>query len=173
MNSSTGTPRILVVDDGKDLTDLLVTVLRAEGWRTEPAPDGTTAMRAARGFRPDAVVLDRGLPDLEGLEVLRRLRACRPDLPVLFLTAGESVEDRVAGLWVRGPRGHHRVRRGPLPGTGAGDRLRHRDRPACRSRQPPARPLENALADRYATELRMRDFRSPYGRRCALRTPVR
>ncbi|MEU9347213.1 response regulator transcription factor [Streptomyces sp. NPDC048278] len=98
MKLSTGTPRILVVDDEKDLTDLLVTVLRAEGWRTEPAPDGTTALRAARGFRPDAVVLDRGLPDLEGLEVLRRLRAWRPDLPVLFLTARESVEDRVAGL---------------------------------------------------------------------------
>ncbi|WP_406440148.1 response regulator transcription factor [Streptomyces sp. NBC_00631] len=75
-----------------------MTVERAEGRRTEPAPDGTTALRAARGFRPDAVVLDRGLPDLEGLEVLRRLRARRPDLPVLFLTARESVEDRVAGL---------------------------------------------------------------------------
>ncbi|MEU9447767.1 response regulator transcription factor [Streptomyces sp. NPDC048277] len=98
MTLSTGTPRILVVDDEEDLTDLLVTVLRAEGWRTDRALDGTAAVRAARGFRPDAVVLDRGLPDLEGLEVMRRLRAYRPDLPVLFLTARESVEDRVEGL---------------------------------------------------------------------------
>ncbi|WP_046734672.1 response regulator transcription factor [Streptomyces humi] len=98
MKLSTGTPRILVVDDEKDLTDLLVTVLRAEGWRAEPALDGAAAVRTNRGFRPDAVVLDRGLPDLEGLEVLRRLRAHRPDLPVLFLTAREGVEDRIAGL---------------------------------------------------------------------------
>ncbi|MFE5031526.1 response regulator [Streptomyces sp. NPDC056683] len=73
MDLSTGTPRILVVDDEWDLTDPLVTVVRAEGRRTEPAPDGTAAPRAARGFRPDAVVLDRGLPGLEGLELrLRR-----------------------------------------------------------------------------------------------------
>ncbi|MGY4924246.1 response regulator [Streptomyces sp. 900105755] len=77
MDLSTGTPRILVVDDELDLTDLLVTVVRAEGRRTEPAPDGTTAPRAARGFRPDAVVLDRGLPGLEGLEGLEVLRLRR------------------------------------------------------------------------------------------------
>ena len=59
-------------------------------------------MRAARDFRPDAVVLDVMLPDLDGLEVLRRLRADDPDVPVLFLTAKDAVEDRIAGLTAGG-----------------------------------------------------------------------
>ncbi|MFF3989649.1 hypothetical protein ACFY0B_34345 [Streptomyces sp. NPDC001797] len=90
MDLSTGTARILVVDDAKDLTDLPVTVVRAEGRRTEPAPDGTTAPGAARGCRPDAVVRGRGLPDLEGLEVLRLRRVWRPDAPPDPATAGSS-----------------------------------------------------------------------------------
>ena len=59
-------------------------------------------MRAAREFRPDAVVLDVMLPDIDGLEVLRRLRADAPDVPVLFLTAKDAVEDRIAGLTAGG-----------------------------------------------------------------------
>jgi len=59
-------------------------------------------VRAAREFSPDAVVLDVMLPDLDGLEVLRRMRADFPDLPVLFLTAKDAVEDRIAGLTAGG-----------------------------------------------------------------------
>jgi two-component system, OmpR family, response regulator len=66
------------------------------------AGDGRTAVVAAREFRPDTVVLDVMLPDMDGLEVLRRLRAEAPELPVLFLTAKDAVEDRVAGLTAGG-----------------------------------------------------------------------
>ena len=59
-------------------------------------------MSAAKDVRPDAVVLDMMLPDFDGLEVLRRMRASDPDVPVLFLTARDAVEDRVAGLTAGG-----------------------------------------------------------------------
>ncbi|MEV6522932.1 response regulator transcription factor [Longispora sp. NPDC051575] len=95
-------PRVLVVDDEPTLADLLTLALRYEGWQVRSAPDGATAVRLAREFRPDAVVLDMMLPDLDGLEVLRRLRNDKPDIPVLFLTARDAVEDRVAGLTAGG-----------------------------------------------------------------------
>ena len=66
------------------------------------AADGASAVRTARDFRPDAVVLDVMLPDFNGFEVLRRMRGESPEVPVLFLTAKDSVEDRVAGLTVGG-----------------------------------------------------------------------
>jgi two-component system OmpR family response regulator len=91
-----------VVDDEATLSDLLSMALRYEGWEVRAAGDGLTAVRTAREFKPDAVVLDIMLPDLDGLEVLRRLRADSPDVPVLFLTAKDAVEDRVAGLTAGG-----------------------------------------------------------------------
>ena len=94
--------RVLVVDDEASIADLLVMALRYEGWQIRTAADGMTAIRQAREFRPDAVVLDVMLPDIEGLEVLRRMRAEWPDIPVLFLTARDAVEDRVAGITVGG-----------------------------------------------------------------------
>jgi two-component system, OmpR family, response regulator len=94
--------RVLVVDDEATLTDLLSMALRYEGWQVRSAGNGMTAVRVAREFEPDAVVLDIMLPDLDGLEVLRRLRGVRPDVPVLFLTARDAVEDRVAGLTAGG-----------------------------------------------------------------------
>ena len=63
---------------------------------------GPTAVSTAREFRPDVVVLDMMLPDFDGMEVLRRMRLTDPDVPVLFLTARDSVEDRVAGLTAGG-----------------------------------------------------------------------
>ena len=94
-----GTPiRVLVVDDEPSLAELLASVLRYEGWEIQTASDGTGAVRAAREFRPDAVVLDIMLPDFDGLEVLRRVRAELPHVCVLFLTARDAVEDRVAGI---------------------------------------------------------------------------
>jgi two-component system, OmpR family, response regulator len=98
-----GTPiRVLVVDDEPSLAQLLASVLRYEGWDIETAGDGASAVRTAREFRPDAVVLDVMLPDFSGLEVLRRLRADLPHVCVLFLTARDAVEDRIAGITAGG-----------------------------------------------------------------------
>ena len=94
--------RILVVDDEATLSELLGMALRYEGWEVRTAADGTSAVRTAREFRPDAVVLDVMLPDFDGFEVLRRVRADTPEVPVLFLTAKDAVEDRVAGLTAGG-----------------------------------------------------------------------
>ncbi len=97
-----GPIRVLVVDDEASLSELLSMALRYEGWDVRTAADGTTAVRIAREHRPDAVVLDVMLPDIDGLEVLRRMRADLPKLPVLFLTAKDAVEDRIAGLTAGG-----------------------------------------------------------------------
>ena len=98
-----GSPlRVLVVDDEASIADLLSMALRYEGWDIRTASDGASAVREAREFRPDAVILDVMLPDIDGLEVLRRMRAEWPDIPVLFLTARDAVEDRVAGITVGG-----------------------------------------------------------------------
>ena len=94
--------RVLVVDDEPNLTDLLSMALRYEGFQVRTAATGNSAVRLAREFRPNAVVLDVMLPDLDGLEVLRRLRGHTPDVPVLFLTARDAVEDRIAGLTAGG-----------------------------------------------------------------------
>lgn len=98
-----GSPlRVLVVDDEQNLAELVSMALRYEGWEVVAAHTGTKAVDAAREQRPDAVVLDMMLPDFDGLEVLRRMRATQPDLPVLFLTARDAVEDRIAGLTAGG-----------------------------------------------------------------------
>jgi two-component system OmpR family response regulator len=94
--------RVLVVEDEAAMTGLLLTALRYEGWDVRDAGDGVTAIRLARSVLPDAVVLDVMLPDMDGLEVLRRLRAEAPDIPVLFLTARDSLTDRIAGLTAGG-----------------------------------------------------------------------
>jgi two-component system OmpR family response regulator len=90
--------RVLVVDDEESITQLVSTVLRYEGFEVQTAADGTTAVKAARTFRPDLVVLDVMLPDLDGFEVYRRIDGASARLPVLFLTARDSTEDRVHGL---------------------------------------------------------------------------
>ncbi|WP_351237466.1 response regulator transcription factor [Streptomyces sp. NPDC002133] len=97
-----GPVRVLVVDDEASLTELLSMALRYEGWEVRSAGDGAGAVRSARAFRPDAVILDVMLPDMDGLAVLGRLRRELPDVPVLFLTAKDAVEDRIAGLTAGG-----------------------------------------------------------------------
>ncbi|HKS45411.1 MAG TPA: response regulator transcription factor [Amycolatopsis sp.] len=98
-----GSPvRVLVVDDEPSIAELVSMALRMEGWEIRSAGTGTEAVRIAREFRPDAVVLDVMLPDFSGLEVITKLRAEAPNLPVLFLTARDAVEDRIAGLTVGG-----------------------------------------------------------------------
>ena len=98
-----GSPlRVLVVDDEVNIAELVAMALRYEGWETALAHTGRTAVSAAKQVRPDAVVLDMMLPDFDGLEVLRRIRADDAHVPVLFLTARDAVEDRVAGLTAGG-----------------------------------------------------------------------
>ncbi len=98
-----GSPvRVLVVDDETNLTELLSMALRYEGWAVRTAETGGQAVRVAHEFEPDAVVLDMMLPDFDGLEVLRRVRADLPTVPVLFLTARDAVEDRIHGLTAGG-----------------------------------------------------------------------
>jgi two-component system, OmpR family, response regulator len=98
-----GSPvRVLVVDDEAALSELLSMALRYEGWEVRSAGDGAGAVRSARDFRPDAVVLDVMLPDMDGLAVLGRVRRELPEVPVLFLTARDAVEDRIAGLTAGG-----------------------------------------------------------------------
>jgi two-component system, OmpR family, response regulator len=97
-----GPLRVLVVDDEASLAEVLAGVLRFEGWEVMTAGGGWEAVRVGREFRPDAVLLDVMLPDFDGLEVLRRLREADPGVCVLFLTARDAVEDRVAGFTAGG-----------------------------------------------------------------------
>lgn len=94
--------RILTVDDEPSLTELLSMALRYEGWEVSTAASGLAAVKAAREIRPDAIVLDMMLPDFDGLEVMRRIRAEQPDVPVIFLTARDALDDRIAGLTAGG-----------------------------------------------------------------------
>lgn len=98
-----GSPlRVLVVDDEINIAELLQMALRYEGWDIHMAHTGRKAVASAKEFAPDAIVLDMMLPDYDGMEVLRKVRAQSPEIPVLFLTARDSVEDRVAGLTAGG-----------------------------------------------------------------------
>ncbi|MFE7747285.1 response regulator transcription factor [Nocardia sp. NPDC057455] len=93
---------VLVVDDEPVLAEMMSMALRYEGWEVTTAGDGRTAIAKTREARPDVVVLDVMLPDMTGLEVLGKLRGQLPSLPVLLLTAKDSVEDRIAGLTAGG-----------------------------------------------------------------------
>lgn len=97
-----GPVRVLVVDDEQSMTDLLSLAVRYEGWLFRSAGGGQGAVRTAREFRPHAVVLDMELRDTDGLSTLGRLRRELPDVPVLFLTAKDAVQDRIAGLTAGG-----------------------------------------------------------------------
>jgi two-component system, OmpR family, response regulator MprA len=89
--------RVLVVEDDADIADVLRRSLRNEGYEVRTSADGVEALDVAVGFVPDLVVLDLGLPGLDGIEVCRRLRM-EGDVPILMLTARAETEDRVTGL---------------------------------------------------------------------------
>ncbi|MEU8243702.1 response regulator transcription factor [Actinoplanes missouriensis] len=90
--------RILVVEDDAAVRDSLARTLRFEGYQVESAGDGHAALDAVRAGEPDAVILDVNMPGMDGLEACRRMRADGVVLPVLMLTARDTVGDRVAGL---------------------------------------------------------------------------
>jgi two-component system OmpR family response regulator len=100
VTSSIGAKRILVVDDEPSIVDAVATSLRYEGFDVREATTGRGALDSAKERLPDLIVLDIMLPDFDGLEVTRRLRALGIEAPVLFLTARDSVRDRIAGLSV-------------------------------------------------------------------------
>ncbi|MFN8101836.1 MAG: response regulator transcription factor [Mycobacterium sp.] len=103
MHRADGNPvSVLVVDDEAVLAEMVSMALRYEGWDVSTAGDGASAIASARSHRPDVVVLDVMLPDMSGLDVLRKLREQNPRLPVLLLTAKDAVEDRIAGLTAGG-----------------------------------------------------------------------
>ena len=89
--------RVLIVEDDDDIAQVLQRSLRLEGYETRIAVDGEAALGAANDFVPDLVVLDLGLPKIDGMDVARRLRAA-DDVPILMLTARDAVESRVEGL---------------------------------------------------------------------------
>ena len=91
-------PKILIVEDEEQIASFLRRGLSYEGYEVETAADGASALAKARDARPDLVVLDLMLPGMDGLEVCRRLRTAHSSLPILILTARDSVSDRVQGL---------------------------------------------------------------------------
>jgi two-component system OmpR family response regulator len=94
--------RVLVVDDEPNIADLLSLALRYEGFAVETAASGRAALERTERFRPHILVLDVMLPDLDGFEVARRLAARGDGIPVLFLTARDTTEDKVRGLTIGG-----------------------------------------------------------------------
>lgn len=90
--------RALVVDDERNLAELVSMGLRMLGWDVLTVGDGARAVAAAREFRPDVLVLDVMMPGVDGLEALRKIRSFSPQVPALFLTAKDAVEDRISGL---------------------------------------------------------------------------
>ncbi len=97
-----GTTRILVVDDEQSITELLTMALRYEGFETAAAHGGREALALVASFHPHLIVLDIMMPDIDGFEVARRLRAERQQVPILFLTARDGAEDKVRGLTIGG-----------------------------------------------------------------------
>ena len=94
--------RVLVVDDEKSISDLIATSLRFVGFDVRTAATGSEALTVAEEFKPQTVVLDVMLPDLDGFEVCRQLRSEGLNIGVLFLTAKDGMEDKVAGLTIGG-----------------------------------------------------------------------
>ena len=94
--------RVLVVDDEANIVELLSVSLKFQGFEVSTATNGAQALDRARESRPDAVILDVMMPGMDGFGVLRRLRADGIDAPALFLTARDSLQDKVAGLTLGG-----------------------------------------------------------------------
>jgi two-component system, OmpR family, response regulator len=101
---TTRTPeaRLLVVEDEPNIRELLATSLRFAGFEVHVAADGATALKQAAAHDPDLVVLDVMLPDMDGFTVTRKLRNSGRILPILFVTARDSLEDKIQGLTVGG-----------------------------------------------------------------------
>ena len=93
-----GALRALVVDDERQLAEIISDMLRLEGWQVATATDARTALQAQQRLLPDVAILDIRLPDADGVQLLTELRKVQPELCVLFLTSRTSIEERIAGL---------------------------------------------------------------------------
>jgi DNA-binding response OmpR family regulator len=98
METSDRPVRVLVVEDDQDIAQVLQRALRLEGYDVKVAGDGVQALDDVHGFLPDLIVLDLGLPRLDGIDVARRLRKDEDDTPILMLTARDALDSRVEGL---------------------------------------------------------------------------
>jgi two-component system OmpR family response regulator len=98
----TSEARLLVVEDDPNILELLSASLRFAGFGVETARDGRAALRAARAYRPDLMVLDVMMPGLDGFDVVRRLGSEGYRCPVVFLTARDAIEDKITGLTIGG-----------------------------------------------------------------------
>ena len=101
-NDQSTTQRILVVDDENSISELIATSLRFVGFDVRTAATGSQALTIAEEFKPHALILDVMLPDQDGFEVCRQLRQDGHSVGVLFLTAKDTVEDKIAGLTIGG-----------------------------------------------------------------------
>ena len=94
--------RVLVVDDEPNIVDVVTMALRFQGFAVESAGTGTDAIAAVTRFRPDLIVLDVMLPDMEGFDVAQRLGAQHNRVPIIYLTARDATEDKIRGLTLGG-----------------------------------------------------------------------
>jgi two-component system, OmpR family, response regulator len=102
MTSETPAHRVLVVDDEPNIVDVVTMALRFQGFAVESAGTGAEAIAAVSSFRPDLIVLDIMLPDMEGFDVAQRLGAQHNRVPIIFLTARDATEDKIRGLTLGG-----------------------------------------------------------------------
>ncbi|HEU4973743.1 MAG TPA: response regulator transcription factor [Baekduia sp.] len=104
MSAASESHRVLVVDDEPNIADVISMALRYQGFTVESAGDGRSALEAVATFKPDLLVLDVMLPDMEGFEIARRLSADRGGghVPIVFLTARDATEDKIRGLTMGG-----------------------------------------------------------------------
>jgi two-component system OmpR family response regulator len=100
--ATTDTHRVLVVDDEPNIVDVISMALRFQGFAVQSAGTGAEALAAVQAFRPEIIVLDVMLPDMEGFDVARRLGAQQGRVPIIFLTARDATEDKVRGLTLGG-----------------------------------------------------------------------
>jgi two-component system, OmpR family, response regulator len=102
MNGTTATRRVLVVDDEANIVDVIGMALRFQGFAVESAATGREAIAKVGDFKPDLMVLDVMLPDMEGFDVAERLGAGPSRVPIVFLTAKDATEDKIRGLTLGG-----------------------------------------------------------------------
>ena len=100
--AETAEARLLIVDDEPNIVELLSVSLRYAGFEVATAKSGQEAVRVARTYQPDLLVLDVMMPGMDGFDVVRRLRTDGQRVPVLFLTARDSTEDKISGLTLGG-----------------------------------------------------------------------